>query len=310
MSLRKSIFDNENERELYENLKSRWGKIFNIYPQLPFTKIFDINTLKNVDEKEKDFLLKTNIDYTICDKKDRPLMCIEFDGMGGGYSREGKYIPNLKIIPLKGRERRKMKLELKLRIAKEHQFPFFVVSFEETKELIPEKIHLTILDGIIGKTIGRIKFREGINKFLKDLEEEINSIRDEEQRYKYIHDAITTFEAMSDLDPIANMAFEIEAILIKRKILKKVEFRPFTKPELPEIKDLFDIEGLEKRLEAYKHVEWVGCEVSCETPKGIVIKKVEVRNFEDEFIEPCSIANCIAMLLAYHEIAELNGIEI
>jgi hypothetical protein len=115
---------------------------------------------------------------------------------------------------------------------------------------------------------------------------------------------------MSDLDPIANMAFEIEAILIKRKILKKVEFRPFTKPELPEIKDLFDIEGLEKRLEAYKHVEWVGCEVSCETPKGIVIKKVEVRNFEDEFIEPCSIANCIAMLLAYHEIAELNGIEI
>jgi hypothetical protein len=125
MSLRKSIFDNENERELYENLKSRWGKIFNIYPQLPFTKIFDINTLKNVDEKEKDFLLKTNIDYTICDKKDRPLMCIEFDGMGGGYSREGKYIPNLKIIPLKGRERRKMKLELKLRIAKEHQFPFY-----------------------------------------------------------------------------------------------------------------------------------------------------------------------------------------
>ena len=90
----------------------------------------------------------------------------------------------------------------------------------------------------------------------------------------------------------------------------KIIFKPFTKPELPEIKDLFDIEGLEKRLEAYKNVEWVGCEVSCETPKGIVKEKVEVRNFEDEFIEPYSIACSIAMLLAYHEIAVLNGIKI
>jgi hypothetical protein len=309
MSLRNSIFDNENERKLYKNLNLRWGKIFNIYSQLPFTKIFDINTLKNVNEEEKDFLLKTNIDYTICDKKDRPLMCIEFDGMGCGYSREGKYIPNPKVIPLEGRELRKKELELKLRIAKEHHFPFFVVSFNEIK-FISEKIHLTILDGIIGKAIGQIKFREGINRFLKNLEDEINSIKDEEQRYKFIHDAITTYEAMVDLDPIAKKAFEIEAILTKRKILKEIIFKPFTKPELPEIKDLFDIEGLEKRLEAYKNVEWVGCEVSCETPKGIVKEKVEVRNFEDEFIEPYGIACSIAMLLAYHEIAVLNGIKI
>jgi len=279
MSLRNSIFDN-HERNLYKHLKSIWGKIFNIYPQLPFTKIFDIDTL-NVNEGERDFLLKTNIDYTICDKKDRPLMCIEFDGMGGGYSREGKYIPNLKIIPLKGRELRKRKLELKLRIAKEHQFPFFVVSFEETKELIPEKIHLTILDGIIGKTIGRIKFREGINKFLKDLEDEINSIKDEEQRHKYIHDAITTYEAMVDLDPIANKAFEIMAILAKRKIKSSegIIFKPFTEPELSEIKDEFDIEGLEKRLEARKNVEWVGCEVVCETPKGVIREKGKGKKF-------------------------------
>jgi hypothetical protein len=309
MSLRNSIFDNKIERKLYKYLNLRWRKIFNIYSQLPFTKIFDINTLKNVNEEEKDFLLKTNIDYTICDKKDRPLMCIEFDGMGSGYSREGKYIPNPKVIPLKGRELRKKKLELKLRIAKEHHFPFFVVSFNEIK-FISEKIHLTILDGIIGKAIGRIKFREGINRFLKNLEDEINSIKDEEQRYEFIHDAITTYEAMVDLDPIANKAFEIEAILTKRKILKEIIFKPFTKPELPEIKDLFDIEGLEKRLEVYKNVEWVGCEVSCETPKGIVKEKVEVRNFEDEFIEPYGIACSIAMLLAYHEIAVLNGIKI
>jgi hypothetical protein len=309
MSLRNSIFDNKNERELYKNLKLRWGKILNIYPQLPFTKIFDINTLKNVNEKEKDFLLKTNIDYTICDKKDRPLICIEFDGMGYGYSRGGKYIPNPKVIPLEGREQRKKELELKLRIAKEHDFPFFVVSFNEITNM-SEKIHLTILDSIIGRAIGRKRFMEGINRFLENLEDEINSIKDEEQRYNFILDAITTFEAMSDLDPIAKMTFEIEAILIERKILKERTFKFFTKPEVPKIKDLFDVKGLEKILEVYRNVEWVGCEVSCETPKGIVKKKVEVRNFEDEFIEPCGIARSIAMLLAYHEIAELNGIKI
>jgi hypothetical protein len=41
----KSVFDNKNERKLYKYLKLIWGNIFNIYPQLPFTKIFDINTL-------------------------------------------------------------------------------------------------------------------------------------------------------------------------------------------------------------------------------------------------------------------------
>jgi hypothetical protein len=312
MSLRDSIFDNLNERNLYKHLKSIWGKIFNIYPQLPFTKIFDIDTL-NVNERERNFLLKTNIDYTICDKKDRPLMCIEFDEMGG-YNQEGKYIPNPKVIPLEGRELRKKKLELKLRIAKEHQFPFFVVSFEETKKLIPEKIHLTILDGIIGKAIGRKRFREGINNFLKDLEDEINSIKDEEQRHEFIQDAITTYEAMVDLDPIANKAFEIMAILAKRKRKIKssggIIFKPFTEPELPEIKDEFDIEGLEKRLEARKNVEWVGCEVVCETPKGVIREKVKVRNFEDEFIVPYGIAFDIAMLLVYYKLAELEGIKI
>jgi hypothetical protein len=44
MSLRNSIFDNEKEKELYKHLISMWEKYFNIYPQLPFTKIFDINT--------------------------------------------------------------------------------------------------------------------------------------------------------------------------------------------------------------------------------------------------------------------------
>ena len=70
------------------------------YAHLPFTKIFDITTL-NVNEIERDFLLKTNVDYTICDKKDKPLMCIEFDGMGHGFCKTIKnwlYKSKLKII--------------------------------------------------------------------------------------------------------------------------------------------------------------------------------------------------------------------
>ena len=160
MSTRKSIWDGHTEEKLYQQLKTNWSDKFNVYPQIPFSKIFGISEL-NVSHEEKQFLYKTNIDYTICDKNDKPIICIEFDGIGRGYNRGGKY------IQLEADEMRVMKLELKLRIALEKDFPFFIVSYDEI-ENYDKNLQITILDGIIGQ---HLVGKEFANEFVIMLEE-------------------------------------------------------------------------------------------------------------------------------------------
>ena len=303
MSLKESIFDGHNEKVLFGHLNSMWNGNFNIYPQLPFTKIFDIETL-STSQKERDFILKTNIDYSICDKEDKPLMCIEFDGWSPGYNRGGEY------IQIMGDPLRKKKLELKLKMAMEHHFPFYIISYDEEMYL-SEKIHLTVIDGIIGETIAKMKFRDKINEYLEDSKDTLSSMSDYE-RYEYIQDSVISAEVELELtwNPISKKAVEIEGVLFDKGIISGHSSKPLSKPELPEIKDIFDIEGLEKRLKAWKDIKWQGCEVSCKTPKGKVTEQAWVRNFEGILASPLTIVGNIAELLAFYKAATINGIEI
>lgn len=303
MSLKECVFDGYHEKELFVHLNSMWKDNFNIYPQLPFTKIADIETL-NISHNERDFILKTNIDYTVCDKEDKPLMCIEFDGWSQGYNRGGEYIQIVED------QLRKKKLELKLKIAMEHRFPFYIISYNEKTYLL-EKIHLAVIDGIIGETIAKMKFRDKINEYLEDSKDTLSSMS-EYERYEYIQDLVTSAEVELELkwNPISKKAAEIEGVLIDKGIISGHSSKPLSKPELPEIKDIFDIKGIEKRLKAWKDIKWHGCEVSCETPKGKVTEQAWVRNFEGMLASPLIIVQNIAELLAFYKAAILNGIEI
>lgn len=303
MSLKECVFDGYHEKELFVHLNSMWKDNFNIYPQLPFTKIADIETL-NISHNERDFILKTNIDYTVCDKEDKPLMCIEFDGWSQGYNRGGEYIQIVED------QLRKKKLELKLKIAMEHRFPFYIISYNEKTYLL-EKIHLAVIDGIIGETIAKMKFRDKINEYLEDSKDTLSSMS-EYERYEYIQDLVTSAEVELELkwNPISKKAAEIEGVLIDKGIISGHSSKPLSKPELPEIKYIFDIKGIEKRLKAWKDIKWHGCEVSCETPKGKVTEQAWVRNFEGMLASPLIIVQNIAELLAFYKAAILNGIEI
>lgn len=303
MNLRKSIFDGYHEKALFNHLKSNWKNHFNIYPQIPFTKIFDVEKL-NVSFKEKDFILKTNIDYTICDKLDKPLMCIEFDGWSHGYNRGGEYIQIVEN-PL-----RKKKLELKLKIAIEKNFPFYIIAYDE-KVYFSENIHLTVIDGIIGETIAKINFKEKINEYLEDSKDILNSMN-EYDRHEYIQDLVISTEVELELEwnPISKKAAEISSILNSHRIVLSHGYRFLSKPELPEIKDFFDIEGLKARIKAMKNVRWQGCEASCETPRGKVTQQAWVRNFEGMHASPTTIVKNIAELLLFCKVAKVNGIKV
>jgi hypothetical protein len=303
MSLKKNIFDGHHEEELFEYLKSKWNSYFNIYPQLPFSKIIDINKL-TISDKERDFLYKTNIDYTICDKENRPKMCIEFDGMSYGYSRENSY------IQLKPDSLRKKKLELKLKIASDHLFPFYIISYPE-KKYISEKMYLTVIDGVIGQTIAKQELAGEINKRLEDQKDYLEPMQDF-YRDEHIQDLVTSIEVELELtwDPIAKMASEIELILFQKDIAFSTSYKPLSRPELPNFRGIDDIEGLTKRIEALKNIEWHGYEVIVETRKGKVSETAWVRNIESDWASPIIISKNIAELLALYKAAEMNGIVI
>lgn len=93
MSVRRTIFDSHNERELFVAIDSYWSsRGFALYPSLPFSNVFD-NRQFELSPEEKSFLLKTSLDYTLCTRDGKPLVSVEFDGLCHGFSRRPQVEP-------------------------------------------------------------------------------------------------------------------------------------------------------------------------------------------------------------------------
>ncbi|WP_310410315.1 hypothetical protein [Chamaesiphon sp. OTE_8_metabat_110] len=116
MGINKSVFASKAERSHYEKLSRNWGSKYNIWHNLPYLNVFNVNNIIDVDDymsrvslaalgynesiktspvkllavsdKDKNILKKTSIDYTVCNQNDEPILCIEFDGLGEGFNRE------------------------------------------------------------------------------------------------------------------------------------------------------------------------------------------------------------------------------
>ena len=54
---------------------------------------------------------KTNVDYVLCTKEGRPLLAIDFDGLGRGFDRYGTYVNVVETDD----KYRKLKFDLKLK---------------------------------------------------------------------------------------------------------------------------------------------------------------------------------------------------
>jgi len=295
MKLRKTVFGSKTEAKLYKSLVSRWSSKLSIYPNLPFSKIVQLDKNEFTLE-ERDYFYKTNIDFTICKLDDQPLFSIEFDGIGHGFSRDGKYVQTCNMTdPL-----RKRKMDFKLKVANKINFPFMIVSFEEI-EFFDKEDSLTILDGIIGQILARKEFERRIGNVPAEIESYHPDIRDE-----YIQDFISSSEVEAELmyDPIALKAAEMGQICFEFGI-SSYTFIPLTDPPLPDIKDLFDIKAIEARINAMKKTIREGCRVEINTSKGIIAQESWVRNFEGFGISPISIVRNIAEYLAFKKVLSM-----
>ncbi|MEN4007439.1 MAG: DUF2726 domain-containing protein [Methanobacteriaceae archaeon] len=182
MALKETVFGSRSEEKVFEHLRSVWGNKIKIYHNLPFTNIFDIDTIElkkytgNISSWKR-FLLMTSVDFVVCNEKNKPLMCIEFDGISGGYNKGTKYFQD------RMDEQRKNKLEFKLKIAKDHNLPFYIVSYEETWDLSKtfdefdlDSLNLTVVDGIIGQTMKYQLLEDKVEEYLDSYDDHLNSM--------------------------------------------------------------------------------------------------------------------------------------
>jgi hypothetical protein len=300
--IKRSVFGSKAERELFTSLQSRWAARFDLWPSLPLAQIIDIESARRyLRDKELDFFLKTNIDYTLCTKSGLPILSIEFDGLGKGHSRQGEYVQQ---EPTRD-PHRKLKLDLKLKVAQKEKYPFFVVSFEESKPL-HEDVGLTIVDGIIGQILARQELQESLRTMYDEHKDYIESLHPSLQ-HEYVQDLVWDAEIQAELrwDPIVKQAAKYEYEAFERGIVKSYKTEYLNDPQLPDGDPFTDFSIMEKRIAVMKNAIRVGCRIIADTPKVAIVETVWLRNFEDNAVSPLHIAVNIAELLAFRRALDL-----
>lgn len=179
-----SIFDSRAERAVFESLDSRFGGAGRLVPQLPLSKLIELDGQDVLTAAEVGFFYKTNVDFTFADEDGRPLFSIEFDGIGGGYSRAGIYVPQRPT----GDPRREWKFDFKLRLAREVGYPLLILSFDEAGPLADGE-SLTVLDGIVGHLLANTKAPEIIRERLAEGQHELDQY-DDDLRFEMAQDLV------------------------------------------------------------------------------------------------------------------------
>ena len=169
--MKKSIFDSKSEKIIFKRLKTFWSKYVDVFPQIPVRNIIDYEVIKNFSKNPKaiDFLLKTSFDFVICELDTGiPILIIEFDGLTGGFSQEGKFYTesNTKTDPY-----RKLKMETKLSLCSQNKIPIIVISYNESNILSESGDWISILDLIIGDSIEKRYYEKNYNKYMNMLSE-------------------------------------------------------------------------------------------------------------------------------------------
>jgi hypothetical protein len=212
-AMQQGLFDSQTERRLYRSLTSSWHTRVSNYPQIPVRKALGYDSLKRLplSQRQKDYLLRTEFDFVVCDKTTViPIVAVEFDGIGGGFAKDGRYITN--VTPLND-PYRKRKIEAKLAACELSLFPLVVVSWEEIEPLTAARDSLTILDGIIGYILSLRQRHEKVAERMADLERADE--HDPTGNEIGVHLDEIAFESDLETNPMAKAVVELQKRLPK-----------------------------------------------------------------------------------------------
>ena len=276
MAVRNSIFGSKSEGMGFRSIERAWGEDYKVYPQVPLAVLF---THDRRWRGTRDFFYKTSVDYVLCTNEGRPILAIDFDGMGGGFDRDGEYV---QIEPTSDRYRKK-KFDIKLRYSQQHDFPYHIVSSEEFR-FLGDGIKLTVVDGIIGSVIAKKHFLDRAPSFVEEHAEEIDR-QPGWYRSEFIQDLLTSLEV--DCDAEHNKIFQ-KTCQIRNQVgsitgtsFYRHGYRTFKEPKCPSVEwpPWENLEAFERRVEALKNARVQGCVATIyDTPVGEVSESVKIRN--------------------------------
>jgi hypothetical protein len=318
VKVRATVFDSKAEEKVFRALQSRWSSELVLYPSLPLAKVIRLEEDDLLPANEERFFYQTNVDYTFCTPGGRPLFSVEFDGLGGGFSKVGVYIPHRTTHD----RNRKWKLDTKLRFAAAVGYPLMVISFEEVRSFDDESI--TILDGIIGQFLAKHKIDDyiEIDPMVWDEYEGLGEYG-KWARSELIQDALTTAEVLSKLenDPLARRAAQEEdEVLGDYDVFRdgpRYSMEWLYDPPLPEALPFPErlisagpeyLANFNARLAAWKRAIRIGCRVTVNTPSGTVVQTVWARNVGHELgVSPEVVVENAAKYLAFKRARAVTG---
>lgn len=303
MTLRPTVFDSAAERAVFKALEGQWGDELRLYPQLPLSKLFSGPPTESTPQ-ERSFFYKANVDYTLCDVQDRPIVSVEFDGIGGGFSREGEYLhgEDLSYEP-----DRKQKLEFKLRLAKDADYPLYVVSYEETKPLEKGET-LTVLDGIISRVLYKRRERELITRYAEEERDEIAQMADDVAD-EYVQDLVLRAGVEAEIETDVFDSDRLKYTLQHMKLIDQPRVVHYEHPpavsEVMDRSGSWDFDALWKRQEGLDKAVAHGTKIVLEMNGGpTVVRNVRIRAVGDWF-SAHQLSEKIATYLALKQVASL-----
>jgi len=310
VKVRATVFDSKAEEKVFRSLQSRWSSELVLYPSLPLAKLICLEEDDRLPVSEQRFFYQTNVDYTFCTPGGRPLFSVEFDGLGGGFSKVGVYIPHRTTQD----RNRTWKLDTKLRFAAAVHYPLMVVSFEEARSFDDESMN--ILDGIIGQFLAKRKLDDYI-EIDSEVWDEYEGLGEygEWARDELIQDAVLGAEVQSKLenDPLARRAAQEHAALPGNGGYRTEWLYD---PPLPDAVPLHELLGsadpyiasLKARIAAWQQAIRVGCRVTVNTASGSVVQTVWARNVGHELgVSPEVVVENAAKYLAFKRARAVAG---
>ena len=247
--------------------------------------------LKRIEltEIEKSRLKKTSIDYTLCDKDDTPLVCIEFDGLQEGFNLGTKYHTHFP-----SNQWRQEITEFKLKVAHNSLFPFFVVGSRHFADF-SDDLRLTIVDGIIGEVLAK---RATHDRFAKGFSPEdagysqtdFDSLNELEQN-DIVQDWALGVEVTAECEhnPITTKCFG----LTRELDIHSYGSRFLEYPKAP------GTENMKARAKALKDATLLGAECTVKTPDlGEVKRTCWLPNFNTPYFTGLGLMEEIAQLTA------------
>jgi hypothetical protein len=246
---------------------------------------------------ELGFLHTTTVDYVLTTPEGQPLLAVEFDGLGHGYSQDGRYVQS---APVRRDPSREWKLSLKVRIADEVHFPLMVISYDEKTELDPAT-GLTLAHGLIGEYLAYHHLHKGTHEPLFDDDEAdwLSRLPSDEQ-FEITQDRITAREVDADIrwNPVARLEARLMARLVRAGPGTSWSYRHLEDGDRPPECDLYG-----ESFDARKLREWMdsrprmGCEATVTTPQLTVTRSVWIRRVSTLGVDPiCLVAQAACVL--------------